>query len=262
MPFALPQTETEFTALNAEFANTTLEARLRGLVEMAAGRIVFTTSFGMEDQAIAHAIFTQDLPIDVVTLDTGRLYEETYALWADTEARYGATITPFYPDAGVLEELVAANGINGFYNSRDARHACCHVRKVEPLARALEGAAVWVTGIRADQNASRQTMAFFERDEARDLFKANPMLDWDQVRLDAYVAEHSVPVNPLHARGFPSIGCAPCTRAVEPGEDPRAGRWWWEQTAGAGGECGLHVGPDGRLTRTRTPAAPSGTLVD
>ena len=262
MPYALPQTEDEFRALNARFADVSLKERLQALVELAPGRIVFTTSFGMEDQAITHAIFSHALPIEVVTLDTGRFFEETYSLWADTQKRYGKPIQPFYPNTGAVEALVKANGINGFYDSVEARKACCHVRKVEPLNRALEGASLWITGIRAAQNASRQTMTFLEHDSGRDLYKANPMLDWDQARLDDYVAEHGVAVNELHRRGFPSIGCQPCTRAIEPGEDPRAGRWWWEQTAGAGGECGLHVGPDGKLVRARKPTAPSGTLVD
>jgi phosphoadenosine phosphosulfate reductase len=267
MTFALPKTDEEFDALNARFTDLSLEDRLRALVDLAPGRIVFTTSFGQEDQAITHAIFTSSLPIDVVTLDTGRFFDETYSLWADTQKRYGKPIQPFYPNTGAVESLVKSNGINGFYDSVEARKACCHVRKVEPLNRALSGASLWITGIRADQNASRQSMAYFEHDAARDLYKANPMLDWSTARLEDYVAEHGVSVNELHARGYPSIGCQPCTRAIEPGEDPRAGRWWWEQESGAGGECGLHVGPDGRLVRSKKPAqspaqSPSGTLVD
>jgi len=261
MPISLPKTDSDFEAINAQFANLSLEDRLSNIVDMMNGRIVFTTSFGAEDQAITHAIFDNALPIKIVTLDTGRMFEETYSLWSDTESRYGKTIKAYYPDRESVENLVTENGINGFYSSLAKRKACCFVRKVEPLNRALEGASLWVTGIRSEQNASRQTMSFFEHDTDRDLYKFNPILDWSQDTLDTYIKEREVSVNELHGRGYPSIGCQPCTRAIEPGEDARAGRWWWENDDGAaGGECGLHMNADGQLVRAKT--TPSGLLVD
>jgi len=238
--------------LAASFAPLSPLERLQLLCRTIGGRIVFTTSLGLEDQAITHLIFANDLPIDVVTIDTGRLFPETYAVWAETEARYGRRILPVYPRHDALEALVAQQGINGFYGSVEARHACCRVRKVEPLSRAPAGAGAWVTGLRAEQSAHRTSLAFAAWDAGHGLVKANPLFDWTRAQLEAFVAGHAIPVNALHARGFPSIGCAPCTRAVAPGEPERAGRWWWE-TEGKQ-ECGLHLGPDGRLVR----AAPSG----
>jgi phosphoadenosine phosphosulfate reductase len=229
------------------FGALSLEARLARLRAVIDGRIVFTTSLGLEDQAITHAIFTQQLDIEVVTLDTGRLFPETYALWAATEARYGRRIASFHPDAPALADLIARDGVNGFYDSVERRKACCHARKVEPLGRALAGAALWITGLRAEQGTSRSALPFIERDAERGLIKANPLLDWSRERVAAYIAAHAIPYNALHDKGFPSIGCQPCTRALEPGEPERAGRWWWENEEKK--ECGLHVAADGRLVR-------------
>src|SRR5262249_30704390 len=203
------------------------------------GQMVFTTSFGIEAQAIVDAIFSQDLDIKVVTLDTGRLFPETYDVWAETERRYGRLIHAFYPDEQTFEARVARQGVNGFRVSVDARRACCDVRKVEPLRRALAGAAGWITGLRADQSAARAGVAFAAFDEAFRLVKINPISDWTRERVVEYVRERAIPYNPLHDRGFLSIGCAPCTRAVAPGEPERAGRWWWERDGTK--ECGLHV---------------------
>jgi len=205
------------------------------------------TSFGIEDQLIAHHVFTQKLPIAVITLDTGRLFPATYKLWQETEERYGKRIRAFYPDAAALAAMVADQGINGFYHSRDARLSCCGVRKVEPLSRALAGAAGWVTGLRADQSGQRATIDLATWDEERELIKVAPLFDYTRDRVAAETEALGAPVNPLHAQGFLSIGCEPCTRAVQPGEPERAGRWWWEQDAAK--ECGLHVGADGRLVR-------------
>jgi phosphoadenosine phosphosulfate reductase len=220
---------------------TDLNARLHEVCAAIPGRIVFTTSFGLEDQALAHAIFTADLRIDIVTLDTGRLFPETYDLWADTETRYGRRILAYAPHAEALESLVSAQGINGFRNSVEARQACCAVRKVHPLGRALAGAAGWVTGLRAQQSAQRAAIPFAAPDERYGLIKINPLADWNRADLVAYLARHGVPYNPLHDRGFPSIGCAPCTRAIQAGEPERAGRWWWENETKK--ECGLHLRP-------------------
>jgi phosphoadenosine phosphosulfate reductase len=206
-----------------------------------AGRLVFTTSFGLEDQAIGHAILSQNLDIDLVTLDTGRLFAETHAVWAETEARYGRRIRAIVPKQGALESLIADQGSDGFRNSVAARQACCHMRKVEPLNRALEGAQGWITGLRADQSEHRADVAFASVDPARGLIKINPLYDWTRERAVEFTRAHDVPVNTLHARGFLSIGCAPCTRAIQPGEPERAGRWWWEDEGKT--ECGLHANP-------------------
>lgn len=215
--------------------------RIAQLRRHLAGEIVFTTSFGLEDQLILHWIAEHGLDIAVVTLDTGRLFEETYALWAATEERYGLRIRAMAPNHDHLEALVARQGINGFYRSREAREACCHVRKVEPLNRALSGADGWITGLRAEQSAHRAGMAVIEADAGRHLLKLNPLFDWTRAEVADFAARHAVPVNPLHDRGFASIGCAPCTRAIAPGEPERAGRWWWEQDGKT--ECGLHLRP-------------------
>jgi phosphoadenosine phosphosulfate reductase len=214
-----------------------LPQRIAAVRRDVCGRVVFTTSFGIEDHAITHAIFSQAIAIDVVTLDTGRLFPETYELWARTERRYGRRIHAVYPDRVGVESLVACQGINGFYTSVAARKTCCHVRKVEPLRRALAGATAWVTGLRADQSDERAGISFAAVDPHHRLIKINPLFDWTRERVLAFIAEHGIPYNPLHDEGFVSIGCAPCTRAVRDGEPQRAGRWWWEHEPK---ECGLH----------------------
>ena len=170
-------------------------------------------------------------------MDTGRLFYETYELLDKTTARYRIPLDVYFPDALEVEALVRQRGINGFYESVDNRKACCEVRKVRPLARALEGAHVWVTGIRADQSANRQQMEMAEWDAEKQLYKLNPLLHWSLDDINDYISQYNVPCNTLHDKGFVSIGCAPCTRAIESGEDPRAGRWWWETSQK---ECGLH----------------------
>ncbi len=231
-----------------------LSQRLAAAARLVDGRIVFTTSFGLEDQAITHAICEADpgLPIDIVTLDTGRLFPETYDLWNRTEERYGRRIRAFSPDRTAIEGLIADQGINGFQRSVDSRKACCHIRKVEPLRRALAGAAAWITGLRAEQSPNRAGVPLAEADEAFGLVKINPVADWRREDLVRYIADQDVPYNPLHDRGYPSIGCAPCTRAVRVGEPERAGRWWWEDEAKK--ECGLHV-REGREERRLGAAA-------
>ncbi len=227
--------------LAAELGRRDLFGRLALLRENIDGPMVFTTSFGVEDQAIAHAIFAQALPIDVVTLDTGRLFPETYDVWTETERRYGVTIRAYYPDAGALETLIADQSIDGFRQSVAARRVCCGVRKVAPLKRALAGAAAWVTGLRADQSGARAETPFVTFDDVHKLLKLAPLADWSRAQAADYVAAEAIPHNVLHERGFLSIGCAPCTRAVRPGEPERAGRWWWEEESKK--ECGLHVSP-------------------
>lgn len=213
--------------------------RLMTIRAKISGRIAFTTSFGLEDQAIAHAIFSQALPIEVMTLDTGRLFPETHDVWAATERRYGIRVAALFPKRASVESLLARQGGNGMRASIAARLECCAVRKVEPLARALDGCAAWITGMRAEQSAERAVLAPVSFDERRRLIKVNPLFDWTRKQTYAFVRANEIPYNELHDRGFLSIGCAPCTRAVAPGEPERAGRWWWEQSQKK--ECGLHT---------------------
>jgi phosphoadenosine phosphosulfate reductase len=211
----------------------------------------FSTSFGAEDMVVLDLIRHHALPIATFTLDTGRLPEETYALMQKVEARYGKCVATFFPDARAVQDLVARNGINGFYTSVDNRKACCAVRKLEPLSRALAGKRAWVTGLRAQQSVTRVALAFRATDAERDLEKFNPLADWTEADVWAYIRANDVPYNALHDRFYPSIGCAPCTRAITPGEDLRAGRWWWENPENK--ECGLHV-QDGKVSRLKTIA--------
>lgn len=202
------------------------------------GKIVFSTSFGWEDQVITHMIFTNDLPVRIFTLETGRLFPETYYVWNRTMEMYGKPIHAYYPNNELLEQMVNAKGPSSFYESVENRKECCGIRKVEPLGRALAGNKCWVTGIRAEQSANRQFMGNAEWDEVHNLVKFHPIYDWTLEQVKEYIRAHNVPYNTLHDRGFPSIGCQPCTRAVQPGEDFRAGRWWWEDQSKK--ECGLH----------------------
>jgi phosphoadenosine phosphosulfate reductase len=231
--------------LAVQFNTQDLFERLATIRSSISGRIVFTTSFGLEDQAIAHAIFSQGLAIDVATLDTGRLFAETLDTWAETELRYDAHIRAFAPERPDVEGLIGKQGVDGFRASVAARLECCAVRKVAPLARVLDGGSAWITGLRADQSADRAQVAAASFDQDTQLIKVNPLFDWTRDRTLEFVRLHRVPYNALHDRGFLSIGCAPCTRAVAPGEPERAGRWWWEQAEQK--ECGLHVGHDGRV---------------
>ena len=213
-------------------------ARFRDELE---GPIVFTTSFGLEGQVILHHICEAGLDIDLVTLDTGRLFPETYEIWEQTEQRYRRRIRAIYPEHTALEGLIAVQGINGFYNSKEARLACCDARKVEPLRRALAGADGWITGLRADQSAFRSKVGLVSADQERNLLKLSPLIDWTRQAAQEFAAAHEVPTNALHQKGFLSIGCAPCTRAIRLGEPERAGRWWWEDDKKK--ECGLHTTP-------------------
>jgi phosphoadenosine phosphosulfate reductase len=211
----------------------------------------FSTSFGAEDMVVLDLIRRNALPIPIFTLDTGRLPQETYELMQRVERRYGNCIATFFPDAQAVQRLVSADGINGFYDSVDKRKACCAVRKLEPLGRALGGKRAWVTGLRAQQSVTRARLAFQETDAERGLEKFNPLADWSEADVWAYIRANDVPYNTLHDRFYPSIGCAPCTRAITPGEDLRAGRWWWEHPENK--ECGLHIG-NGKLARPKTIA--------
>jgi len=209
------------------------------------------SSLGAEDQvlldmSVKGGLLTKDPKLDLFTLDTGRLFPETIDLLAQSELHYAVQFRVLYPDTAEVETMVASAGINLFRRSPEDRHRCCGVRKVAPLRRALQGKAIWIVGLRSDQTANRADLAPLVWDEANRLLKLSPLLQWSDAEVDAYLDEHQVPRNPLHAQGYPSIGCAPCTRAIVPGEDPRAGRWWWEQESQR--ECGLHL-ENGRLVR-------------
>lgn len=217
----------------------TLEEKVAQVAKAISGKIVFSTSFGIEDQVISHAVFSQNLKnIEVFTLDTGRLFPETYAVWDKTQLQYNAKIKAYYPNTTTIENFINDNGINPFYNSTELRKKCCFIRKVEPLNRALEGATLWITGLRAEQSDNRNTLNEIEWDEERQLYKFNPLLHWSTEEVVDYLKQNGVPYNALHDKGFVSIGCAPCTRAIQPGDDFRAGRWWWEDQSKK--ECGLH----------------------
>lgn len=198
----------------------------------------FACSFGAEDMVLLDVIAKHVHRIEVFTLDTGRLPEETHALVDTVRERYSIPIRIYFPDTAAVEAWVEQNGPNGFYRSMAQRLQCCHIRKVQPLQRALAGKKSWVTGLRREQSASRQNLEIEAWDESNDLVKLNPLLEWAAEEVWAYLKTHDVPYNALHDRGYASIGCAPCTRAVAPGEDGRAGRWWWEQASQK--ECGLH----------------------
>jgi phosphoadenosine phosphosulfate reductase len=202
------------------------------------GRIVFSSSFSFEDQVITHMIADQHLPIQIFTLDTGRLFAETYSVWNSTLERYKISIRAYYPDQIFLEPFVEKNGPNAFYESVENRKECCYIRKVEPLKRALAGNAIWVTGLRAEHSAARQDLQSIEWDESNQIIKYHPLLHWTTEQVSDFIKSNNIPYNPLHDKGFVSIGCAPCTRAIKEGEDFRAGRWWWEDTNKK--ECGLH----------------------
>lgn len=203
------------------------------------GGLVFSTSFGLEDQAITHIIFSKNLPIKVFTLDTGRLFEETNSVWSRTREVYGKNIEACSPKADTVQKMVSEKGPNSFYESVENRLECCHIRKVEPLERALKGNEVWITGIRKEQSANRNNLSSVEWDEKNNIVKFHPLFDWSLEKVWKFIRENNVPYNSLHDKGFPSIGCQPCTRAVKEGENPRSGRWWWEDTTKK--ECGLHV---------------------
>ncbi|MGH1419229.1 MAG: phosphoadenylyl-sulfate reductase [Hyphomicrobiaceae bacterium] len=230
-----------------------LEQRIAIIRSAIAGRIAFSTSLSIEDQAVLHAIATPKADIDVFTLDTGRHFPETLDVIAVSTARYGMPIRIAFPEAQDVEELVARDGINGFRDSIEARKACCDVRKVRPLRHQLAGASGWITGLRRDQSGGRNNTPFATWDNDFQLAKFNPIADWTLEQLETYVDDNSIPINALHAKGYPSIGCQPCTRATEAWEDIRAGRWWWENQDGK--ECGLHNRPANfKHSSGKTPA--------
>ncbi len=224
--------------LHDEVAGMSIQDTLRYLSTRFQGEIVFSTSFGQEDQIITDMIFTADLPILVFTLDTGRQFEETYKVMNQTLSKYGKKIRVCFPEKDQVEKMVTQKGPYSFYESIENRKECCHIRKVEPLKKILSQATCWVTGLRSGQSGARTELKQFSYDHAHKVIKYNPLIQWSLEEVNCYLKQNHVPYNVLHDRGFLSIGCAPCTRAVSEGEDIRAGRWWWENNSAK--ECGLH----------------------
>jgi phosphoadenosine phosphosulfate reductase len=224
---------------NEVYEKKGLDKTLIGILEKYNKEVYFSTSLGLEDQVLLDKLVKLNQPFQIFTLDTGRLFQETYELWEKTERHYQIKIEPFFPNFQEVEKMVKEKGINLFYKSVENRKLCCAVRKLEPLSRALKQAKIWLTGLRREQSPTRNEMKFAEWEEKYNLLKINPLIDWSLEQVWDYVKKEKVPYNPLHDENFPSIGCAPCTRAILPGEDIRAGRWWWENPTTK--ECGLHI---------------------
>ena len=215
-----------------------LEEVLKEIATQYGDKAAFSTSLSWEDQVISHHIFANNLPIRVFTLDTGRMFPETYNVLNRTKDRYGKVIEVYFPNNESVEKLVTSKGPFSFYESLENRKECCNIRKVEPLNRALKGVEVWITGLRAEHSDNRKDLSIVEKDDQRNIIKVNPLLNWSFEEVKAEISKHNIPYNILHDKGFVSIGCQPCTRAIKEGEDFRAGRWWWEDTSKK--ECGLH----------------------
>jgi phosphoadenosine phosphosulfate reductase len=232
------------TEQRAAVPATDLDAKVQNTLELLRqvvrehGKVVYANSLGAESMVLTDLIWTHVPQIEIFSIETGRLHEETLSLLERIERRYQRRVKLYYPDPAALEAWTAENGINGFYNGLAERQSCCHIRKIEPFKRAIAGAGAWVTGVRHEQSATRALAKSVDFDAANGLTKVSPILDWTHDDVWAYIRAHKLPYNPLHDRGYPSIGCAPCTRAVEPGEDSRSGRWWWENADSK--ECGLH----------------------
>jgi len=216
-----------------------LSQSLAYLSDLFPGKVTLSSSFSWEDQVLSHFVLDAELDIEIFTLDTGRLFPETYTVWSKTNERYQTRIKAYYPDNQSIEKYIDEKGPNAFYNSVAERKECCFIRKVEPLRRALKNKSIWITGLRAEHSPERQDLEILEWDEANSIIKYNPLLHTTTDELKKIIRDNSIPYNPLHDKGFVSIGCAPCTRAIRPGEDFRAGRWWWEENTKK--ECGLHA---------------------
>ncbi len=229
------------TELTQSLNGKTPEEVLEFCISKFGNKIGFATSMGAEDQVLTDMIAKINKQANIFTLDTGRLFPETYDLIAKTNKYYGIKINVFFPDYKEVEEMVREKGINLFYESVENRERCCYLRKKVPLKRAFKGLDAWICGLRKDQSITRFNNQMVEWDEQHGLLKINPLIDWSEDQVWDYIRKHNVPYNELHDKGFPSIGCQPCTRAIKPGEDVRAGRWWWEQPEKR--ECGLHNRP-------------------
>jgi len=224
--------------LNEEFKDLSLQESFETLLKMNFESIVFSTSFGQEDQVLTDIIFKRKYPIKIITLDTGRLFQATYKVHEEVINKYNNSIVTYFPNQNEIEKLINQKGPNSFYASTENRKECCLIRKVKPLQRALKGADLWITGLRKEQSQRRQSVNLFEYDDAFGLIKFNPLANWKLNEIEEYLNKNEVPQNELHKQGYLSIGCEPCTRALKPGENIREGRWWWEQSKK---ECGLHL---------------------
>lgn len=231
-------TREEIIRLNERFANAAPEELLRYFLDRYGDRIAVSSSLSIEDQVLTDMVCSLTPHPRIFTLDTGRLFPEAYNLIDRTNLRYGIRLEVFFPDFHEVQRLVSECGMNGFYESLENRKRCCQVRKLEPLHRAFRTLEVWICGLRREQSVTREGMQLVEWDDANGLIKLNPLIGWHEEQVWEYIRRHDVPYNKLHDQGFPSIGCQPCTRAVKPGEDIRAGRWWWESPDHK--ECGLH----------------------
>ncbi len=231
----------DIRALNKRFEKLSSREVLEFFLKEYEGRIALSSSLGAEDQALTHMVSGIPPVPMIFTLDTGRMFPEQYDLIQKTRDVLDVNVEVFFPEASQVESMVGDKGINLFYESVENRKLCCRIRKIEPLQRALKGVDVWITGVRADQSVTRINTRLLEWDDTYDLLKLNPLIFWTGDQVWAYIREHGVPYNPLHDQGYPSIGCQPCTGLVKPGEDPRSGRWWWEQPESR--ECGLHDRP-------------------
>lgn len=224
--------------IQQQIRDRSIEEAMAFIVAAYPSAVTFSTSFSYEDQVITDIIQTNGFPVSLFTLDTGRLFPETYSTWSRTLEFYKTSIKAYYPDASALSDYIETNGPNAFYDSPELRSACCTIRKVVPLKKALSGNAVWITGLRAEHSPARQDLTTIEWDASNQIIKYHPLLNWTTEEVKQYIHQKAIPYNPLHDKGFVSIGCAPCTRAIKPGEDFRAGRWWWEDNSKK--ECGLH----------------------
>src|SRR6516162_5150226 len=245
----------EFLSQDLQDKSAAVRAGLGAALE-SHGRLVYSNSLGAEAIVLTDIIWTHFPQIDVFSIDTGRLHQETYELLERVQRRYGRRVRLVYPDAEALERLVAAQGVNGFYYSVEARLECCRIRKVEPFRRAIAGFPAWITGVRREQSAGRANGHVVEWDAEHGLYKISPLLDWSEEEVWRYIRLRALPYNPLHDRQFPSIGCSPCTRAIQPGESRRAGRWWWERAGSR--ECGLHpIYPSAQGSAASAAAVPA-----
>lgn len=216
-----------------------IEDQLKKLVSLFPEKVIFTTSLGIEDQVITHKLFSNNIDVKVITLDTGRLFPQTYDVFSNTIIKYKKKISVYFPEYESVEKMVTEKGPFSFYQTVENRKECCRIRKVVPLNRALKGMECWISGIRAEQSDDRNNMDWLEYDKSKNLYKFYPLFNWTFDDIKNFVKENNVPYNSLHDKGFVSIGCEPCTRAVKPGEDFRSGRWWWENDGPK--ECGLHI---------------------
>jgi phosphoadenosine phosphosulfate reductase len=229
----------KLSELKGQLSGMATDDQFRLLADIFPGKIIFTTSLGIEDQVITHKIFRNNLSIKVATLDTGRLFPQTYDVLSNTNSKYRKNISVYFPDYLSVEKMVSEKGPFSFFESVENRMECCRLRKVVPLSRALAGMECWISGIRAGQSDDRKQMDWLEYDEARKIFRFYPLFHWSMEEVETFIKENDVPYNTLHDKGYVSIGCEPCTRAIKPGQDFRAGRWWWENDGPK--ECGCHI---------------------